>query len=68
MFDDGDRLLSFRKLFEFGDRRHGGECRMNGWTGDLLSLSDRGLYGRFPFRTPCVLRGAVRFFYEGIEP
>jgi hypothetical protein len=54
MVGDGDRLLSFGKLFEFGDRRHGGECRMDGWTGDLLSLSDRGLYGRFPFRTPCV--------------
>jgi hypothetical protein len=54
MFDDGDQTLSFCKLFEFGDRRQGGECRMDGWTGDLLSLSDRGLYGRFPFRTPCV--------------
>jgi hypothetical protein len=27
---------------------------MNNWTGDPLSLSDDGLYGRFPFRTPCV--------------
>jgi hypothetical protein len=27
---------------------------MGGWTGDLLSLSDCGLYGRFPFRTLCV--------------
>jgi hypothetical protein len=59
IFDGGDPLLSFCKLFDFSDRQPSRRCTMNIRTGDLLSLSDRGLYGRFPFRTPCVLRGAI---------
>jgi hypothetical protein len=37
---------------------------MKVWTGDPLSLSDDGLYGRFPFRTPAHLCSGVSLLFR----